>query len=68
MCQILGLDFLALFTEARRAIPQPKSWADPEEPDPPTVSTEPIHGEDAQANEEPTTPEYVEDEVVAKVG
>lgn len=54
MCQILGIDFLALFTEARRAIPQPKSWPDPEEPDPPAISTEPIHGDDGQADEAET--------------
>ena len=52
------------FTEARRAIPQPKSWADPEEPDPPAVSTEPIDDDDAQANEEPIETEF-ETEAVA---
>jgi len=64
MCQILGVDFLALFTEARRAIPQPKSWAEHEEPDPPPVSTEPIDDDDGQANKEPIKTE-IETEAVA---
>ncbi len=51
MCRILGVDFLALFTEARRAIPQPKSWADHEEPDPPAISTEPLDGDEREADE-----------------
>jgi len=51
MCQILGVDFLALITEARRAIPQPKSWADPGELDPSTISTEPIDGDERQADD-----------------
>ena len=53
MCQILGVDFLALFMEGRRSIPQPKSWAEYEEPDPPAVSTEPID-DDPQPEEEPS--------------
>ena len=63
MCQILGVDFLALFTEARSSIPQPKSWADAEEPDPPPVSTEPIN-DDSQPEEEPSAAEF-ETEAVA---
>jgi len=58
MCQILGVDFLAMFTEARIAIPQPKSWAEHEEPDPPAVSTEPIDGDDAQANDQSIATEF----------
>lgn len=57
MCQILGLDFLALFTEARRAIPQPKSWAEHEEPDPPAMSAEP-NDDDSQAEEEPSAADF----------
>lgn len=51
MCQVLGIDYLALFTEARRVIPQPKSWVEHGEPDPPTVSNEPIHGDFGQDDE-----------------
>ncbi|MBI1826070.1 MAG: ParB/RepB/Spo0J family partition protein [Planctomycetes bacterium] len=63
MCQILGVDFLALFTEARRAIPQPKSWAEPAEPDPPPMSAEPID-DDSQTEEQPS-PAELETEAVA---
>lgn len=59
MCQILGADFLAIFTEARRAIPQPKSWADHDEPDPPVVSSEPIH-DDGRQTDETETAAYAE--------
>jgi len=65
MCQILGVDFLALFTEARRAIPQPKSWADPEEPDPPAMSAEPID-DDSQPEEEPSAAEFDEGDVMTE--
>lgn len=63
MCGILGVDFLALFAEARRAIPQPKSWAEPEEPDPPAMSAEPID-DDSQPEDEPSVAEF-ETEAVA---
>ena len=65
MCEILGLDFLALFTEARRAIPQPKSWAEHEEPDPPAVSTEPID-DDSQPEEEPSAAEFDEGDIMTE--
>ncbi len=65
MCQILGVDFPALFTEARRAIPQPKSWADAEEPDPPAVSTEPID-DDSQPEEEPSAAEFGDGDVMTE--
>ncbi|MBI1831520.1 MAG: hypothetical protein HYR84_08735 [Planctomycetes bacterium] len=53
MCQILGVDFLAIFSEARRAIPQPKSWHVCREPDPPAMSTEPIESDDPHNDDEP---------------
>jgi len=65
MCQILGLDFLVLFQEARRAIPQPKSWPACSEPDPPAVSVEPI-GDDSQSLEESKAAEFEEDDVLAE--
>ena len=68
MCQILGVDFLALFAEARRAIPQPKSWPACREPDPPTMSVEPIDDGDSQADDDPSATQYEEDEVVAQAG
>ena len=68
MCQILGVDFLALFTEARRTISQPKSWAEYEEPDPPAVSTEPIDDGDSRFDEEPIATEHDEAEIVAATG
>ena len=68
MCQILGVDFLALFTEARTAIPQPKSWASLEEPDPPAISTEPPDGDDSPAGEQPIATEHDNCEVAAAAG
>ncbi|MBI3834123.1 MAG: ParB/RepB/Spo0J family partition protein [Planctomycetes bacterium] len=65
MCQILGIDFLAIFAEARRAIPQPKSWPAFSEPDPPTISTEPI-GNDSQIDEESSATEHDEGDVLAE--
>ncbi len=67
MCRILGVDFMAIFAEARRAIPQPKSRPACSEPDPPTVSTDPIDN-DSQVDEEPNAAGYDEDAVAAKVG
>ncbi len=65
MCQILGVDYLALFTEARRAIPQPKSWAEPEEPDPPAMSAEPID-DDLQPEAEPSVAEFGDGDVMTE--
>ena len=66
MCQILGVDFMAIFAEARRAIPQPKSWPACREPDPPTISTEPIDDGDSPFDEEPIATEHDEAETVAE--
>jgi hypothetical protein len=41
MCQILGLDFAAIETEAVKAIPQPKSWAGLDEERTPQTSEVP---------------------------
>lgn len=68
MCQILGVDFFALFTEARKVIPQPKSWTIPEEPDPPVISTEPASGDVIEPGEAPFDSEPEECEVAAMVG
>jgi hypothetical protein len=65
MCQILGVDFLALFTEARRAIPQPKSWAEPEEPDPPAMSAGSID-DDLQPEEEPSAADFGDGDVMTE--
>jgi hypothetical protein len=68
MCQILDLDFAAIEAEAIKAIPQPKSWPACREPDPPTISTEPIDNGDSQLEEERSAAEYDEDAVAARVG
>jgi len=68
MCQILGVDFLAIFAEARRAIPQPKSWPACSEPDPPTISTEPIDDGGPGFDTEPIAQGRDEAEIVAATG